>query len=73
KFNTDLDEIFDYFETLTLVDIEEMLPVVCPIFAINLWNIVNQTDERLPRTNNNVEGWHRRFSSQVAFAIQFYG
>ena len=26
----------------------------------------DRTNEELPRTNNNVEGWHRRFSLQVS-------
>ena len=29
--------------------------------AIGLWNAVSRTEMDLPRTNNNVEGWHNRF------------
>ncbi|QQP39995.1 Uncharacterized protein FKW44_013880, partial [Caligus rogercresseyi] len=65
KFNTDFDEIFDYLED-TYIGRYGRNASRSRNFAINLWNIFNQTDEGLPRTNNNVERWHRRFSSQVA-------
>ncbi|QQP50668.1 Uncharacterized protein FKW44_011752, partial [Caligus rogercresseyi] len=66
KFNTDFDEIFDYFEDTYIGRYGRNASRSRPIFAINLWNIFNQTDEGLPRTNNNVERWHCQFSSQVA-------
>jgi len=32
------------------------------IFPIPLWNVHRQELDELPKTNNNVEGWHRSFS-----------
>ncbi|KAL3675686.1 hypothetical protein R1sor_025634 [Riccia sorocarpa] len=39
-----------------------------PLFSIDLWNQYNSTLDHLPRTNNSVEGWNRRFSSLLAAA-----
>lgn len=36
-----------------------------PAFPIPLWNVHAPTLDGLPRTNNNVEGWHRRFSGHL--------
>ena len=41
-------------------------PSRAPLFAINLWNIFNRTDDELPRRNNSVEGWHRSFQDHVS-------
>lgn len=32
-----------------------------PLFPIRVWNCYDATADHLPRTNNNVEGWHRAF------------
>ncbi|KII60893.1 hypothetical protein RF11_06116 [Thelohanellus kitauei] len=37
-----------------------------PLFNISLRNQGNRVMNRLPRTNNNIEGWHRTFSSMVS-------
>lgn len=34
-----------------------------PLFAIDLWNMYGLTLVGIPRTNNNVEGWHNRINS----------
>ncbi|RWS15775.1 uncharacterized protein B4U80_05692 [Leptotrombidium deliense] len=34
-----------------------------PIFPISNWNCYTAVIDDLPKTNNNVEGWHRAFSS----------
>ena len=47
-------------EDFVLVDIEEQ-----PLFDLALWNTYDQTIEDLLRTNNAVEGWHRRFQANV--------
>ena len=36
-----------------------------PLFDLALWNMYDQTIGDLPRTNNAVEGWHRRFQANV--------
>ena len=35
------------------------------MFPIAIWNMVERTEEDLPRTNNNIEGWHHRFNLNV--------
>ena len=47
-------------EDFVLVDIAEQ-----PLFDLALWNMYDQTIEDLLRTNNAVEGWHRRFQANV--------
>ncbi|KII66562.1 hypothetical protein RF11_16024 [Thelohanellus kitauei] len=37
-----------------------------PLFNITLWNQRNRVMNSLPTTNNNIEGWHRAFSSIVS-------
>jgi hypothetical protein len=37
-----------------------------PLFQIKMWNCVDVANERLPKTNNSVEGWNRSFSELVA-------
>lgn len=37
-----------------------------PMFPKELWNVHSQVLSGRQRTTNNVEGWHRRFSSQLA-------
>ena len=36
-----------------------------PKFPHNLWNVFERVAAGLPRTNNNIEGWHRRMSASV--------
>jgi hypothetical protein len=36
-----------------------------PLFPIDMWNVHTRTVEDRPRTNNNLEGWHRRFQSDI--------
>ena len=47
-------------ENFVLVDIAEQ-----PLFDLALWNMYDQTIGDLLRTNNAVEGWHRRFQANV--------
>ena len=37
-----------------------------PLFPIVLWNVNQQVLAYRCRTNNCIEGWHRRFSSELA-------
>lgn len=32
-----------------------------PLFAVDLWNVLDRLNDNLPRTNNSVEAWHRAF------------
>ena len=36
-----------------------------PIHPIELWNMNERAMHDLPKTNNHVEGWHRRLLSAV--------
>ena len=36
-----------------------------PLFPIAMWNVHVRTLEDRPRTNNNLEGWHRRFQADI--------
>jgi len=36
-----------------------------PRYAIDLWNCHDAVVDGIPKTNNNIEGWHRRFSSLI--------
>ena len=47
-------------EDFVLVDIAEQ-----PLFDLALWIMYDQTIGDLLRTNNAVEGWHRRFQANV--------
>ena len=47
-------------EDFVLVDIAEQ-----PLFDLALWNMYDQTIGYLLRTNNAVEGWHRRVQANV--------
>jgi hypothetical protein len=37
-----------------------------PLFPISLWNCFHAVKEGIPKTNNHVEGWHRKFSSLLS-------
>ena len=54
--------VVDYFEDTyigRLVDIAEQP------FDLALWNMYDETTGDLLRTNNAIEGWHRRFQANV--------
>jgi hypothetical protein len=39
--------------------------VTDPRFSHDMWNVYQRTLQELPRTNNNIEGWHRGFQSLI--------
>ena len=57
-----IDAVLDYFEDTYIGRQRRGRPRARPRFPIELWNMFDRTREELPRTNNHVEGWHRRFS-----------
>ena len=62
-FDSRIQPLVDYFER-TWVGLQSASGARQePLYAIKLWNIYDRVvnDER--RTNNNIEGWHRRFQS----------
>jgi hypothetical protein len=56
-----IDTLLDYFEDTYIGRQRRGHPRAHPRFPIEMWNMFNRTREELPRTNNHVEGWHRRF------------
>jgi len=34
-----------------------------PSYPVEIWNQYDSVLQDVPKTNNNIEGWHRRFSS----------
>ena len=36
-----------------------------PTFAITSWNVHNRLKDGLPRTNNHIEGWHRKLQASI--------
>ena len=57
--------LLDYFEDNYIGRSRRGRARAQPKFPIGLWNVVSRTEMDLPRTNNNVEGWHNRFSSII--------
>ena len=48
------DEVLDYFGD-TYGRYRQNAPGRAPLFAEELWNMFNRTDDELPRTNNSIE------------------
>ena len=64
-YRQDLDNMFDFFENNYSGRFRHNAPRRRPTFNIETWNMFHRTDNELPRINNAVEGWHRRFQSHV--------
>ena len=65
NFEDDFDGLLNYFED-TYIGRVRRNRRGRPLFPISMWNMFDRTNDELPRTNNNIEGWHRRFSLQVS-------
>ena len=37
-----------------------------PLFPVGCWNVHDRNVQGLPRTNNNLEGWHNAFQSSIS-------
>ena len=59
NFNNDMDDILNYFEDTYIGRPRRNGNRDNPMFSQEMWNMYNRTRFHLPRTNNNVEGWHR--------------
>ena len=66
QYPGDADEFLDYFEDTYIGRYRQNAARRAPMFAIELWNMFNRTDEELPRTNNSIEGWHSGFQAHVS-------
>ena len=60
------DDLLQYFEDTYIGRYHRNAPRRPPLFAINLWNMFNRTDDELPHPNNSVEGWNRSFQGHVS-------
>ena len=65
-YQGEMDDLLDYFEETYIGRYRRNAERRPPLFALNLWNMFHRTFDELPRTNNRVEGWHRRFQAQVS-------
>lgn len=60
----DCQDILDYFED-NYIGRPGRRQRRDPKFSHEMWNMHHRTVEELPRTNNNIEGWHRGFQSSI--------
>ena len=65
EFPLDAQEVIDYFEGTYIGRLRPGGHRRAPLFDLTLWNMYYQTIGDLPRTNNAVEGRHRRFQANV--------
>ena len=61
-YNNGIDVVMDYFEDTHIGRQRRGRSRGTPMFALNIWNMNVRTRNELRRTNNHIEGWHRRFS-----------
>lgn len=61
----ELMPVLDYFED-TYIGRQRRRRRAQPIFDHKIWNMYERAVNELPRTNNNVEGWHRKLQSSVS-------
>ena len=62
-FDRRMEPVVDYFEEVWIGRQSASGAREDPMFAIELWNVLDRTTNNYGRTNNSVEGWHRRFNS----------
>ena len=59
--------ILDYFESTYIGELRRGRRLQ-PLFAHALCNVHHRVEEDLPRTNNELEGWHTRFAGSFTHA-----
>ena len=64
NISADAQPILDYFED-TIIGRPGRRNRRGPVFSLHIWNMYDRTVQELPRTNNNIEGWHRGFQSAI--------
>lgn len=60
-----LSTLIDYLEENWIGQLNRRSVRQPPRFAIHLWNQYNSVLEEIPRTNNNVEGWHNALNTRA--------
>ncbi|XP_077985938.1 uncharacterized protein LOC144440443 [Glandiceps talaboti] len=61
----DAEQVVDYFES-NYIGRPRRHGRRPPRFPITMWNMNSRVNDELPRTNNNIAGWHRRMQANVA-------
>ena len=64
----ELQEVITLFENYYVLGKRRGRGRQPPMFPIESWNVYARTADGIPRTNNSVEGWNRRFNTIVAKA-----
>ena len=57
--------VLDYFED-TYIGRKRRRNHADPMFPHEVWSVHSRTTNKLPRTNNNVEGWNRKMHAAIA-------
>lgn len=65
QFDSRVQPIVDYFEDVWVGRLQTTGQRRQPTFLIPIWNMYHRTINGERRTNNDVEGWHRRFQSAI--------
>ena len=58
--------IIDYFEDCWIGRPQRRKGRREPRFSLEMWNCHEGVRQRLPKTNNSIEGWHRGFEMQIS-------
>ena len=67
-YGDDADRVLDYFEDNYIGRFQSSAQCRAPIFLIETWDMFHRTHQEMPRTNINIDGWHRRFESNLSVA-----
>jgi hypothetical protein len=65
-FGDDVTEVTDYFEDVWIGRPDRRLVRRQPVYSHSMWNCYSQVLNEEPKTNNNIEGWHRGFYELIS-------
>ena len=65
-FDNETSELIDYFEDTWIGRPSRRGTRREPKFKVSMWNCFNNMTENLPKTNNNIEGWHNGFQRLIS-------
>ena len=72
-FNTDADDLLEYFEDTYIGRFRQNPSRRNPVFAIELWNMYHRTDQELPEQITASKGGIEVFKHTCPHAIQIFG
>ena len=64
-FPFEAQDVVDYFEDTWIGRPDRRRHRRLPKFPLDMWNVHISVLDNIPKTNNNVEGWHRAFEEQM--------